>query len=105
LIEALPDHVILPHVPVSRILVVDSSVDSAHRWNKKLATEILDYVICRHDFSIVGAVKLEDPADFTAAHRLADEQLGAILHSAGIRLVKFPSNNPPPIAVLRHTLH
>ncbi len=103
--EALPGHIILPQIVASRLLNVDSTPGNAKRWTDMLKDETLDMLICREDFSIVAAIKLDDPADFVPEHQNADESVGKALGAVGIKLVRLPANNLPPVAALRHTFH
>jgi hypothetical protein len=103
--EALPGHIILPQIAASRVLNVDSTPGNAKRWNDMLKDETLDMLICRDDFSIVAAIKLDDPADFVPEHQQTDESVGKALSAVGIKLVRIPSNNLPPVNTLRHTFH
>ncbi len=104
LAEALPDHVILAQVQLSRFLKVNRGVRQPQRWFNRINQKSIDYLICDRAFTIIAGIELDD-ASHRARHRLqADEQKNAALKAAAIRLVRWQASSLPNGPQIRHQL-
>jgi hypothetical protein len=59
LISALPDHIILAQVQVSRVLGVKKGFNF-HEWNNRINRLSYDFVVCTKDSSVLAAIELDD---------------------------------------------
>jgi hypothetical protein len=59
LISALPDHITLAQVQVSRVLGVKKGFNF-HEWNNRINRLSYDFVVCTKDSSVLAAIELDD---------------------------------------------
>ena len=59
LVRALPDHMVLAQVQVSRVLGVKKGFDF-HHWNNRINRLTYDFVVCKKDATILAAIELDD---------------------------------------------
>jgi hypothetical protein len=59
LIRALPDHIVLAQVQVSRVLGVKKGANF-REWNNRIYRLSYDFVVCRKDSTVIAAVELDD---------------------------------------------
>lgn len=103
LIKALPEHIVLAQVQLSRILGVKQG-NNFHEWNNRINRMSLDFVICGKDASIVAAIELDDKTHQKDSRREADEKKNKALASAGVKLVRWQVNAMPDEAGIRLAL-
>ncbi|MDP9012530.1 MAG: DUF2726 domain-containing protein [Pseudomonadota bacterium] len=100
LVRAFPGHVILAQVALSRILAADPTVAArGQAVTHRAAQAVLDFVVCRADFTAVAVVELEDGARPESAagreaQRAQTRKLG-LLQAAGIKMVRLAANDLP----------
>lgn len=87
LVEALPGHVVLCQVQLSRFLRVKRT--GHWSWRNRIDRKSADYVVCRPDFSLVSVVELDDATHAAAARRKADVDKDAALTAAGVSVVRW----------------
>lgn len=59
LVEALPDHIVLAQVQLSRFLGVNKG-ENFHAWNNRINRMSADFLICTKDTSVVAVIELDD---------------------------------------------
>jgi Protein of unknown function (DUF2726) len=80
LIEALPDHIILAQVQLSRFLGVKKGHKS-QSWLNRINRMSADFVVCNKDSSIVAVIELDD-----ATHQKPDRQQKSKSFAGKLRL-------------------
>lgn len=103
LVSALPDHIVLAQVQLSRILGVKQG-NNFHEWNNRINRMSLDFVVCGKDASVIATIELDDKTHEKASRREADDKKNKALASAGIKLVRWQVNAMPDEAVIRLAL-
>lgn len=104
LIQALPQHMVLAQVSLSRLLGVQRGHPHL-TWFNRINCMSADFVVCGKDASVVAVIELDD-----ASHRLderikADAKKDKALASAGISVVRWPVKPMPDVAAIQATLH
>jgi hypothetical protein len=95
LVKALPDHIVLAHMPAARVLGVEPGHGAAQRGVEALS---LDFVVCREDASVLAAIELDNPL------RERPAGIEAMLHAAGVPLVRWPADALPDEAAIQAAL-
>lgn len=103
LVAALPDHIVLAQVQLSRILGVKQG-NNFHEWNNRINRMSLDFVVCGKDANIIAAIELDDKTHEKASRKEADDKKNKALSSAGVRLVRWQVNALPDDAGIRLAL-
>lgn len=103
LVDALPDHIVLAQVQLSRILGVKQG-NNFHEWNNRINRMSLDFVVCGKNASIIAAIELDDKTHEKASRKEADDKKNKALSSAGVRLVRWQVNALPDEAGIRLAL-
>jgi Protein of unknown function (DUF2726) len=88
LIRALPDHIVLAQVQVSRVLGVKKG-SNFHEWNNRINRLSYDFVVCGKDASVIAAIELDDKSHETATRGKTDAKKNKASADAGLRLVRW----------------
>ena len=59
LIHALPEHIVLAQVQVSRVLGVKKGFNF-HEWNNRINRLSYDFVVCGKDSTVIAVIELDD---------------------------------------------
>jgi len=59
LVKALPNHIVLAQVQVSRVLGVKKGF-RVHEWNNRINRLSYDFVICDKAATVIAAIELDD---------------------------------------------
>ena len=86
--NALPDHIILAQVQLSRFLGVKKG-NNFHAWNNRINRMSADFVVCNKDSSIVAVIELDDESHEREDRKTADSKKNKALSSAGIPIVRW----------------
>jgi hypothetical protein len=103
LIRALPDHIVLAQVQVSRVLGVKQGANF-HEWNNRVNRLSYDFVICSKDSTVVAAVELDDKTHESSARASTDEKKDKASADAGLRLLRWHVRSLPSEEVIRQEL-
>lgn len=95
-VQALPEHVVIPQVQLSRFLGVKRG-HKFHQWNNRINRMSVDYLVCSKDFSVVAAVELDDSTHRRRDRVRADSKKDKALQDAGVRLIRWPVRPLPEI--------
>ena len=99
LLRALPDHMVLAQVQLSRLLGVKKGKNFV-AWNNRINQKSVDFVVCRRDSSVVAVVELDDSTHDRASRRTADAQKDKALASAGVKVIRwFVGSLPDEVAI------
>jgi hypothetical protein len=94
LLKALPDHIVLAQVPLSRLLGVESGRDS-WAWRNRISRKSADFVVCRGDASVLAVIELDDASHEHTERRAADATKDKALAAAGVRVIRWPAKALP----------
>ena len=102
LIRALPEHIILAQVQLSRLLGVKKG-NNHQAWLNRINRMSVDFVVCNKDSSIVSVIELDDATHQKEDRQAADAKKDKALASAGVRIVRWQAKSIPDIAAIQAT--
>jgi hypothetical protein len=102
LLRALPDHIVLAQVQVSRVLGVKKGF-SFHEWNNRINRLSYDFVVCSRDSTVVAAIELDDKSHESDSRVGTDQKKNRATASAGVRLVRWHVKALPDIETIQRT--
>ncbi len=94
LVKALPDHIVLAQVQLSRVLGVKRGYNF-NEWNNRINRMSLDFVVCHKDSTIVSVIELDDQTHERESRKEADVKKNKALSSAGLSLVRWQVKQIP----------
>lgn len=103
LVSALPDHIVLAQVQVSRVLGVKKGF-RFHEWNNRINRLSYDFVICRADSTVVAAVELDDATHDRPSRARVDDRKNKASADAGLRLLRWKARALPSVEAIRTEL-
>jgi hypothetical protein len=103
LVKALPDHVVLAQVQVSRVLGVRKGFNF-HEWNNRINRLSYDFVICGKDATAIAAVELDDRSHEAAGRIETDAKKSRATADAGLCLLRWHVDSLPDEAEIRTEL-
>jgi very-short-patch-repair endonuclease len=102
LVQALPAHIVLAQVQLSRLLGVKKG-NNYQAWFNRINRMSADFVVCNKDSSIVAIIELDDATHQRKGRQAADAKKDRALASAGIRVLRWQARSLPDIAAIRST--
>ncbi|MGH8460596.1 MAG: DUF2726 domain-containing protein [Stenotrophobium sp.] len=99
LCQALPEHIVLAQVALSRILGVKKG-NNFGEWFNRINRMSADFVLCSKDSTIVAVIELDDASHEKADRQAADAKKDKALSSAGIRIVRWQAKSIPDEAAI-----
>jgi very-short-patch-repair endonuclease len=102
LIQALPEHIILAQVQLSRLLGVKNG-NNYQAWLNRINRMSADFVVCNKDSSIVAVIELDDATHQREDRQAADAKKDKALASAGVRIVRWQTKSIPDIVAIQAT--
>jgi len=103
LCKALPDHMVLAQVGLSRFLAVRRGHD-ARAWYDRINRMSVDFLVCTRDAQVVAAIELDDASHQQPDRASADEKKQTALRAAGVRLLRYNVSAMPSEAALAAAL-
>ncbi|GAC1629711.1 MAG: hypothetical protein NVS9B10_21280 [Nevskia sp.] len=100
LCKALPEHIVLAQVTLSRILGVRKGSNFGE-WFNRINRMSADFVLCSKDSTVIAVVELDDASHERADRRAADTKKDKALTSAGIRIVRWQAKSIPDEATIK----
>ena len=100
LVRALPEHIILAQVQVSRVLGVKKG-SRFHEWNNRINRLSYDFVVCSKDSTVLAAIELDDKSHDAPSRRSTDEKKNKATADAGLRLVRWHVRSMPNEEAIR----
>ncbi len=104
LVAAFPDQVVLAQVALSQIVAVPMEYPQRQALQNKFFRLVADFVVCRHDFSVIMVVELDDSTHLRADRQDADARKAKAVEDAGLRLMRIGTGTLPTIQALRSQL-
>ena len=102
LTKALPEHIVLAQVGLSRILGVKKG-NNFQSWHNRINRMSADFVLCSKDSSIVAVIELDDSSHQKEERKVADAKKDKALGAAGIRVVRWQAKSLPDEASIKAT--
>jgi very-short-patch-repair endonuclease len=96
LVQALPDHIILAQVQLSRLLGVKKG-NNFQAWSNRINRMSADFVVCNKDSSIVAVIELDDSSHNKAERQLADAKKDKAFDSADVRILRWQVSAIPDV--------
>lgn len=100
LVQALPDHIILAQVQLSRLLGVKNG-SNYQAWLNRINRMSVDFVVCNKDSSIVAVIELDDATHQSEDRQTADAKKDKALESAGVHVVRWQAKAVPDLATIQ----
>ncbi len=89
LTNALPDHMVLAQVPVSRFIRVPTR-NSYHEWMRRVGQLCADLVICDPASQVIAVVEVRrPPAKESERTRKRHDRMDRVLRKAGVRVIEW----------------
>jgi hypothetical protein len=88
LVKALPDHIVLAQVQVSRVLGVKKG-SNFNEWNNRINRLSYDFVVCGKDSTVLAAIELDDKTHESGRRNDTDEKKNKATADAGLRLIRW----------------
>lgn len=88
LVSALPDHMVLAQVQVSRVLGVKKGFDF-HHWNNRINRLTYDFVVCKKDATVLAAIELDDATHESKSRARTDEKKDRATEAANLKLLRW----------------
>ena len=103
LVKALPDHIVLAQVQVSRVLGVKQGFNR-QEWINRINQLSYDFVICGKDSTVLAVIELDDKSHDAAGRKATDVKKDKATTDAGLRLLRWHVKSLPDLATIRATL-
>lgn len=104
LVKALPQHIVLAQVQLSRVLGVKKG-HAAQSWNNRINRMSVDFVICSKDATVVAAIELDDASHDRADRKLSDAKKDRALTAAGIVIHRWQVKSLPDERAIRNLIN
>ena len=100
MIRALPEHIVLAQVQVSRVLGVKKG-SNFHEWNNRINRLSYDFVVCGKDSLVIAAIELDDKSHDSSKRIGTDAKKDKASSDAGLRLIRWNVRALPSEEVIR----
>ena len=103
LVQALPDHIVLAQVQLSRALGVKRGANF-HSWNNRINRMSFDFLVCAMDSTVLAAIELDDRTHESPSRVLADAKKDKATAAAGIPLIRWKVKAIPDDLAIREAM-
>ncbi len=103
LIEALPEHIILAQVQLSRFLGVKKG-HNYQSWSNRINRMSADFVVCNKDSSIVAVIELDDATHQKPDRQAADTKKDRALEAAEVKIIRWQAKAMPDVSAIKVAL-
>ncbi len=104
LCKALPDHIVMSQVSLSRILGVKKG-NNFGKWFNRINRMSADFVVCSKDASVIAVIELDDSTHSKKERISADFKKDKALSSAGIRVIRWNVKSMPEDTAIRAAIN
>jgi hypothetical protein len=101
LVAALPDHIVLAQVQMSRFLGVTKGTSKPKQWFNRINQKSVDDLVCGKDSTVIAAIELDDKTHARADRVVADETKDKALAAAGVRIIRWHVKSMPDAEVIK----
>lgn len=98
--KALPEHIVLAQVALSRMLGVKKG-NNFQAWFNRINRMSADFVVCLKDATVVAVIELDDSSHQHADRKATDQKKNKALSAAGIRIERWQTNALPDEATIK----
>jgi hypothetical protein len=102
LVNALPEHIILAQVQLSRVLGVKKGYNFGE-WNNRINRMSVDFIVCRKDASVIAAIELDDKSHEAESRQKADTKKDKALASAKVSIIRWKVEKMPNEETIKKT--
>lgn len=99
LVAALPGHIVLAQVQVSRVLGVKKGF-KFNEWNNRINRLSYDFVVCAKDSAVLMAIELDDKSHDGSSRADTDRKKEKATAAAGVPLVRWHVKSLPDAAAI-----
>ncbi len=103
LCRALPGHIVLAQVGLSRILGVNKGANFGE-WYNRISQMSVDFVICTRDGAVLTVIELDDSSHGRMNRPEADAKKDKALAAAGIPLIRWNVKAIPDEGTIQRAL-
>ena len=103
LVKALPEHIVLAQVQVSRVLGVKKG-SNFNQWNNRINRLSYDFVVCGKDSTVLAAIELDDKTHESSRRTATDEKKNKATADAGLRLIRWNVKSLPDESAIQAQL-
>jgi hypothetical protein len=100
LVAALPGHMVLSQVQVSRVLGVCKGTPQPRAWLNRINQLSYDFVVCSPDATVLAAIELDDSTHSRPDRVSADDRKDRASAGAGLRLIRWHVRDLPDAAAI-----
>jgi len=100
--RALPDHLVLAQVPLSRFVRVPTR-HSYSEWIQRVGQLSADLLVCDGGSRVLAVIDIRSPNE-TERSRRRHERLARVLRASGVRVHVWTEGELPGIAEVRHVV-
>ena len=100
LVKALPDHIVLGQVQLSRFLGVKKG-ENVMQWNNRINRMSVDFLVCTKDASVVAAIELDDKSHERKDRVIADEKKDKVLNAANVKIIRWNVKSIPDEGLIK----
>ena len=100
LVAALPGHIVLAQVQVSRVLGVKKGF-KFNEWNNRINRLSYDFVVCSKDSVVLMAIELDDKSHDASSRADTDRKKEKATAAAGVPLVRWHVKSLPDAAAIK----
>ncbi len=101
--KAMPDHIVLAQVQLSRLLGVKKG-NNHQSWLNRINRMSADFVVCHKDSSILAVIELDDATHNESKRQEADAKKDRALSDAGIIIYRWQAKMIPDEAAIKAAL-
>jgi very-short-patch-repair endonuclease len=103
LAQALPDHIVLAQVQVSRVLGVKKGFNF-QQWNNRINRMSYDFIVCTKDSTPIAVIELDDKTHEQQARVEADQKKNAATNAAGLKVIRWNVKSIPDMKEIQAQL-
>lgn len=103
MIDALPGHIVLAQVQLSRLLGIKKG-NNHQSWLNRINRMSADFVVCNKDSSIIAVIELDDASHQKPERQAADAKKDKALAAAGIRMIRWQVKAMPDQSAIQAAL-
>jgi len=100
LCKALPVHIVLAQVGLSRLLGVKKG-NNHQAWNNRINRMSADFVVCSKDSTVLAVIELDDASHGKEQQKVRDTKKNRALESADIRIIRWSVRDIPNDAAIK----
>ena len=100
LVKALPEHIVLAQVQVSRVLGVRKGFNF-NEWNNRINRLSYDFLVCSKDTAVIAAIELDDRTHERISRAETDAKKERATQAAGLRLIRWHVKTLPDEATIQ----